>query len=763
MIRIAGAILTLLTVCITGNQGAAAQQPRERGTIVGVVVEAQSGEPLAATQVELVESHRVETTREDGGFVFPALRPGRYTVAIQRIGYAPQQIAVDVTPGESIRVEVSLQVAAVQFDEIVVTGTIRERAGRDVLSPTTVVSGAELERKLDGTVAATLADEPGVAVTGIGPTTARPVIRGLGGDRIVILEDGVRPGDMSSLSGDHAVAIEPLTAERFEVVRGPMSLLYGSSALGGVVNVVREEVPLTVPEHLHGAVMAQGESVSTGGSAGGYAIVPLRDWAARVEGSFRRSADVETPDGPLENTDARTWSLAAGLGRELGRAHLGASYRYYNSFYGIPGGFVGGHEEGVDIDMRRHAVRGRLDLHDIGPVQELSITGAFTDYRHSEMEGEGEVETAFSQDVSSVTIRATHGAAGPISTGAIGVTAQYRDIHTAGALRTPSTWDYNTALFVVEEIGSGALRLQAGGRYDFAHYEPRDTAATVFVGGREVPVRARDFGSVSGSLGVLYAVTDPLRIGMSVARAYRTPDFNELYTNGPHLAANSFDVGDPALDAEIGLGMDAFIRYSGGRLRAEIAAFRNQLDGYIFPSSRGRIEVGTQGGRPRFQYTNEDARFVGIEGSLDWSVTEHVILEATGSIVRAEFTESRADIPLFENGDTILVPASKHPPLIPPPNGRFAVRYETTDWFAGAGTRFAADQDRTGDFETPTAAYMVADLSGGIRFLRAGRLHTLTLSVDNLLDADHRNHMSRIKEIMPEPGRNISLLYRLTF
>ena len=102
-------------------------------------------------------------------------------------------------------------------------------------------------------------------------------------------------------------------------------------------------------------------------------------------------------------------------------------------------------------------------------------------------------------------------------------------------------------------------------------------------------------------------------------------------------------------------------------------------------------------------------------------------------------------------------------PLIPPPNGRFAVRYETTDWFAGAGTRFAADQDRTGDFETPTAAYMVADLSGGIRFLRAGRLHTLTLSVDNLLDADHRNHMSRIKEIMPEPGRNISLLYRLTF
>ncbi len=762
MIRTAGLVLTLIVIA-AGRSEAAAQQPEGRATIVGTVVEAATGEPLAATQVELVEAHRVETTRDDGGFVFPAVRVGEHTIAVQRIGYAPRSVEVVVRAGESTQLRIELEVAAVQFDEIVVTGTISERAGRDVLSPTTVVSGAELERKLGGTVAATLADEPGVAVTGLGPTTARPVIRGLSGDRIVMLEDGVRPGDMSATSGDHAVAMDPLTAQRFEVVRGPMSLLYGSSALGGVVNVVREEVPMTVPEHVHGTAVAQGESVSMGATAGGFAVMPIGSWAARVEGSVRSSGDVESPGGTLHNTDARTFGLAGGVGREIGRTHVGGSYRYFNSRYGIPGGFVGGHDAGVDVDMRRHAARGKIDVHGLGIFDEVQITGAFTDYRHSEIESDGHVGTQFSQDVTSLKVQGRHGSIGPLATGAIGVSAQYRDVHTAGSLRTPSTYDYAAAVFVVEELGTGPLRFQVGGRYDFAHYEPRDTAAFVFVGGEAIPVRPRDFGSFAGSLGVLYTITEPLRIGISAARAHRTPDFNELYTNGPHLAANSYDVGDPTLDTETGIGFDAFVRYHGYRLRGEVAVFRNQLDGYIFPSSRGRIELGTQGGRPRFQYTNEDARFVGVEGTAEWSVTERIIMEATGSLVSAEFTGRRAAIPVLEDGDTILVPASKYPPLIPPPNGRVAVRYETADWFAGAGARLAAEQDRTGDFETPTSAYALADLIGGVRFLGGGRLHTLTLRIDNLLDASYRDHLSRIKDIMPEPGRNISLLYRLTF
>jgi iron complex outermembrane receptor protein len=217
------------------------------------------------------------------------------------------------------------------------------------------------------------------------------------------------------------------------------------------------------------------------------------------------------------------------------------------------------------------------------------------------------------------------------------------------------------------------------------------------------------------------------------------------------------------LGAETGLRFDAFIRYTDERLRAELAAFHNQLDGYIFPSSRGRAETAESGDVPRFQYTNEDARFIGAEGSIEWNVAPRVVVDVVGSLVHAKFTSTRAAIPVLEDGDTTFVTAATHPPLIPPANGHVGIRYETPGWFAGAATRLAARQDRTGDFETPTDGYAVLDFTAGVRILHDGRMHSITLGVDNALDTEYRDHMSRIKELMPQPGASMSLLYRLAF
>jgi iron complex outermembrane receptor protein len=262
---------------------------------------------------------------------------------------------------------------------------------------------------------------------------------------------------------------------------------------------------------------------------------------------------------------------------------------------------------------------------------------------------------------------------------------------------------------------------------------------------------------------VLYDVIETVRIGVSAARAYRTPDFNELYSNGPHLAANSFDVGDPSLESEKGYGLDAFVRVTRAGLRAEIAAFRNQLNDYVFPSSRGRAEIGTQGGRPRFQYTNEDAVFTGAEADVEWSPFANVVLEGTMSYVRARFTSARADIPEIIGVDTSFVDASQYPPLIPPLGGSVGARWEEPRFFGSASVRWASRQGRLGDFETPTDGYAVGHVDAGVRLLRGERLHTLTLSVENLTDAEYRDHLSRIKDILPQPGRNVSLLYRLSF
>jgi iron complex outermembrane receptor protein len=417
--------------------------------------------------------------------------------------------------------------------------------------------------------------------------------------------------------------------------------------------------------------------------------------------------------------------------------------------------------------MRRHTARAQVELH---PAEgrffsTVEANGLFTHYKHEELESSGSVGTRFKQDMVAGEAIGRHGAGGPFAEGAIGFRGQYRDIRTAGSLRTPSTYDYTLAGFLIEELGTGALRAQVGARWDWAHYVPRDTTEFINVGGERVPVRERSFGSLSGSAGLLYTLSEAVRFGGSVARAYRTPDFNELYSDGPHLAANSFDVGDPNLEEETGVGVDAFVRISGERISGEVSGFANQLSNYIFPSSRGRAEQGPQGLRPRFQYTNEDARFVGVEGELEWSVHPHWVVNGTASYVRATFTSDRDSIPQFnfETGDTTFVAASKYPPLIPPLNGRAGLRYEFPRYFGGVDVRWAAAQDRLGDFEEPTAAYAVADVSAGLRLLLGDRFHTFTLRVDNILNTEYRQHLSRIKEIMPEPGRNISLLYRLRF
>jgi iron complex outermembrane receptor protein len=760
--------MSLFFACVLAPPAVWAQvqvPPDMHGSVLGTVVDAASGAPVAVAQVQLVPLHHAELTHSDGRFLLEDVEPGVYTVSVERLGYQGATQEVTVAPGETVEVRIELQVSAIQLGGIVVsTGALSARRADDVLSPVTTISGADLDRRTNQTLAQMLDGRPGLVSTSLGPSTGRPIIRGLGGDRILVLEDGQRTGDLSAMSSDHAVASEPLAARQIEVVRGPMSLMYGSSALGGVVNVVREDIPTTSPDELHGMLSLDGARVNDGFSGGGYVSSDAGPLALRVEGSARRFANLRTPTGRIANTGGRTWEAGFGVGIPGEHAHGGASYRFYANDYGIPAGFVGGHAAGVDIEMRRHAFRTQAELHrDQGLLSSLVLDGGFTRFDMDELEASGAVGTAFDQDLAQAELVARHAPRGPFREGAIGLHGQYRDIRTAGSLRTPSTWDYSLAGFVVEEMGPDALRFQLGLRYDHARYEPRDTTASVTVGGQDVPVRPRTFGSLSGSAGLLWSATDAVRVGASVSRAYRTPDFNELYSDGPHLAANSYDVGDPSLGQETGFGMDVFVRLTNERVRAEIAAYRNVLSDYVFPSSRGRAELGPQGGRPRFQYTNEDARFLGVEGELLYALTRALRLEGSGSVVDARFTSDRGAIPVFDGVDTTFVAASVHPPLIPPPQGRLGIRLDEPGRFAGVGAKLVARQGRLGDFETPTKGYALFDASAGVRIVRGGTLHTITLRVDNAFDASYRDHLSRIKEIVPGPGRSVSLLYRMVF
>ncbi len=726
--------------------------------VTGRVTDAGTGGPLVAALVRIIELHRETRTHEDGTFSLGAVPAGRHRVTVHRLGYMPVIRDVDVALGLA-PLELAMRPAPMQVAELVVTGTISERGQADAITATTVLSDARLERKLDGTLASTIAGTPGVAMASIGPATARPVLRGMSGDRVLILEDGQRTGDLSSSSMDHAVALDPLTAGRVEVVRGPMSLLYGSSALGGVVNLIRREVPMADVEHVHGTLTAQAASVNAGLALGGTIEAPLGRFAVRGEGTVRRAGDLRTPVGTMGNTDLLSYGGSVGASLVEDWGYAGLSYRYYDNGYGLPGGFVGGHPNGVDIAMRRHAVRGEADWHRHDAHWEsVKATLTFTDYLHDEIEGSGEIATRFQQLMTTGEVVGRHGAAGAFANGAAGVRAQYRDITSAGALRTPSTADWSVALFVVEEFGSGPLRLQVGARYDLARFVPLEEAS-VSVGDTLIPATLRTFGAVSGSVGLLRRFENGVRIGGSVSRAYRTPDFNELYSDGPHLAAYSYDVGNPLLRRETGTGADLFVRVERPRFRAEAAAFVNRMDGYIFPRNVG--ELGRVGERWKFQYENEDALLRGAEGEIEWTLREHLVFEATASYVRGTISGDRDTIPGL-NGEPDRV-ESPDLPLMPPLHGRVGLRHETPRWSFGGGVRAAASQERLGDFEEPTAAYATADAFVGLRLLLGGRLHSITLRAENLLDAEIRDHLSRTKLILPEAGRNVSLLYRVQF
>ncbi|HET9441390.1 MAG TPA: TonB-dependent receptor [Longimicrobiales bacterium] len=734
----------------------------QNGSIHGTIIDANSNTPVAAARVVLVGAHLEELSHADGSFHFDRVPPGRHTIRIERLGYAVTARPAEVQANERLVVRFALTPSAIEVAPLLVTGTLTRRRADEMLSSTAALTGQRLDRNANTTVAATIASQPGVSVSSIGPATARPIIRGLGGDRILMLEDGQRTGDMSATSGDHAVAIEVLTASQIEVVRGPMSLLYGSSAMGGVVNVVKNDIPETLPEHPYGQFSLEAASAQPGGAAGAMLVSRVGPVAARVEASGRLAGDLQTPTGKLRNTDLNTYSAAIGLGRGGEWGHAGATYRYYTNEYGIPG-HPGGHEEGVTVDMRRHTLRGQTELHREGALlSSLELTALGTDYEHSEIEESGEIATFFHQRTASGEAFARVEPKDSELNAAFGVRAQLRDVETGGELSTPDTRDYTIAGYAVSEFGRGRTRFQAGARYDWAHYEPREESF-IRIGGEDIPTRARNFGSFSGSVGLLHELDLQTRIGLNLSRAYRTPDFNELYTDGPHLAANSYDVGDPGLEQETGLGADLFIRRSGRRISYDAALFIMQLNDYIFPSSRGRAELGgEEGDRPRFQYTNSDARFTGAEAQFTLQLTEKWSTEATASYVRAFFTSDRPDIPVITQTDTSFILASQYPPLIPPLNGHVALRYAEGRKRAGAEVKWAADATRLGDFERPTEGYAVLNLDAGIQLMVGGRLHSITARIDNVFDTEYRNHLSRIKELMAQPGRNFAVLYRVT-
>jgi iron complex outermembrane recepter protein len=704
------------------------------GTLTGKVTTG-GGAAVGGAEVQLVDLHRTTSTDSNGVYKFEGVPNGRHLVQVtsSRAGTSVRQVD---TTGATTTLDVLIDLA-VHREEIVVSTAGGPRVASEASQPVDVVAGTDLQARLQPTLGETLAQEPGVSSTGFVPGSSRPIIRGFGGDRIRILEDGIGTGDASNVSQDHNVSIDPVNAQSIEIVRGPATLLYGSNAIGGIVNVLDDRVPTASPgKALSGSVDLRGSSnanerngsLSLDGGSGMFA------WHGNY--GQRKTGDYETPIGTLFNSDIDTKNGAVGASLVGKAGYLGLAYSGYDTNYGVSDAGPGNEpEETVRIDMRNRKwdLRSELDGGE-GFFSRYKLRAGRTNYNHSEI-ADGNTDITFFNRYTEGRFEAVQHGRGAL-TGSIGVQYSRRDFFTEGEESIlPPTLTKNASAFIFEEAGQGRWRLQFGGRYE--HQD-------VDVDSADVP--DRKFNNLSGSLAAVYVPSADYSASLSVSHAVRAPVAEELYFNGAHEATFQFEIGDPNLRKESSNGIDVSLHKRTGNVTGTVSVYRTMFDGFIFQNPTGEV----QDDFPVFVFAQHDAEFYGAEGHVDISLyhsdPNHLALELTGDYVHAELT----------NGGGPL-------PFIPPMHLGIGLRYQGQSLYLLGEARHAAKQDQIAEFETPTSGYTLFNAAIGYRFFFGNTVSDVMLRGNNLTDKLARNHVNPLKELVPMPGRDVSLSYKLTF
>src|SRR5688500_7509448 len=533
----------------------------------GRLINSLTGDPVAGATVVLEEMKRQSQSGADGSFTFDNVPPGRYHVSARAQGYSTRRTEVVVAAGApAIEVLVDPEL---HFEEVVSVGP-EARSQFESFQPTSVLSGQELTKRLEMSLGATLESQPGVASRSFGPAPARPIIRGLDGDRVLILQDGQRLGDLSSQSGDHGVNVNPAAATTIEVVRGPATLLYGGNAIGGLVNIITDEIPTKPQDGASGNFTFDLGSAAREGAAAGDVHVGNGTFALHAGGGGRRSGDVSTPAGRVANSQSRSGFANVGLAWTGSRGYVGGSYGYDDTRYGIP--VV--ESATLQLTPRRHALTLRGGAAGLeGAFDGVRVTLGHRRYRHEELEG-AEVGTLFRNNTTELELMGSHRAVGRLK-GSVGGWVLDRRFSAEGAeALSPPVDQRGFAAFLYEELTWPHVTVQFGARLDRTEFTPSAEPA-------------RDFTNGSGSLGLLLrpaAADDNLTIAASLALAARNPALEELFFFGLHHGNFALEVGNPDLESERALGFDLSLRWRVPRASGEVTYFRNRIDEFIFRS-----------------------------------------------------------------------------------------------------------------------------------------------------------------------------------
>ncbi len=737
--------------------------------LVGIVRDS-SGTPLPNVQIHLPALERTTITDASGTFTFRGLGTGHYHIDSYYLGYAPGHIEFDIPAvGDTVKVVIIMRHTPLRLQSVLVTA-VATGDTRTVTQSTVELSGQALARNIGSTVAQTLANEPGLSMRFSGPAASAPMIRGLSGDRILVLQDGQRSGDLSSSAADHAVTIDPLAAQRVEVVRGPASLLYGNNALGGVVNVIQDDIPTEIPSEVQGYLAGQAESVTPGGAGSVSLTLPAGGrWAATIRGSARSLSDMRGGnDIRLPNSHSNNQSGTVGLGYVGDQLNGGVAYRGNAFEYGLPSP-PDDPEAGAHIEGRRDEIvgRGEYNIGSFG-LRTVKLDGTAQWYTHDEIENSGDIGTTFSLRTQTLNALARTGYRR--LSGAIGVQTLLKQYSAAGEeALTPAANSSSIGAFVFQELAlRGDVRverspsLQLGARVDHYAIDSRDSDE-----GRFGPAVSRSFTNLSGSLGAGLPLSDGVTLTGSLSRAFRAPTVEELFSNGFHAAAGSYDIGNSELRAETNSGAEVVLRMEAEHASGQFSAYYNRIDNYITPNIVGDTLVGEDDEEysvPLNVYSQADAALRGVEGQVEFRVARHYVLGAMGDIVQGDFRRGGDRLP--------FLPAARIGGSTRYDDGHYSIGGDIKHAFARSNTSAAGSCPTAGQVpagtpgscvDLPTPAHTLVNLSAGYTRILGGYVHSITLRADNIGDVRYWDASSRIKRFAPNPGRNLAVVYKVLF
>ncbi|GAA4329281.1 TonB-dependent receptor [Pigmentiphaga soli] len=646
----------------------------------------------------------------------------------------------------------------------------------DLVPAVSTLDGDDLAVRRGSSLGDTLDGMPGVSSSYFGPNANRPVIRGMDGDRIRILQDGGASLDASALSYDHAVPIDPLAVDRVEVVRGPAALLYGGSALGGVVNVIDNRVPKYPVEGVHGAVdlTGGGADAERGGSAkveagnGSIAIhadafhretsdlhIPGYARSARLRGEEPLEPGESEPYGRLPNSSARQNGGAVGGSYTWDDGYVGASYNGYRANYGTVA------EEDVRIDMKqdRFALEGEARNLGGGDGFFRTLRGKlnYTDYEHREIE-DGEVGTTFKNRGWDARIEAQHAPIGRMS-GVLGAEFTHSTFSALGEEAfVPSTDTDTAALFLFEELPldqTDRLKLNFGGRAEHASVDASAGGNPRFSDAK------RDFTAGSLSTGLLYKLNSDLTATGSLAYTERAPTFYELFANGPHVATGTYELGDPNAEKEKAVSLDLGLRMQRGDYRGNVSVYYSRFSNYLALASTGNIRdedgelvaPGTPDSLPEYRYLGVPAKIYGLEAEGSAPLARGLLSGADKLDLQL-----RGDLVRGVNRDT----GEALPRLAPWRLGSSLV-YGSGPWGARVDVSYVAAQKHVPSGDTETGSYTLVGAAVTYHFRWKGMDSLVYLRGDNLTNREARTATSILRDIAPLGGRAVRVGLRTTF